>query len=139
MNNKASTNKVIAAIMFMVCLGATAAYFIDVEKPKQSDQSVENNLYYKRIGVSPVHEETPDLPKKSLYTIEISSTKKKLKAQKAIEELKKSGVEAYYTPFQRKGVVYFRVRAGVFPNEKTAAESLAELKSKNITGQVMRL
>ena len=77
--------------------------------------------------------------KKKLYTIEISATKEKTEAQTLIEELKAKGINSYYTTFQRLGVVYFRVRTGIYPKKKLAEKAKLQLESKEIKGYITQL
>ncbi len=140
-NIKLSNVKKLGAVMFLFALSIVTIQFLEVENtskvkkpPKPTDP-----VFYNEIGTSPINDHSQISQKKKLYTIEISATKEKTEAQTLIEELKAKGINSYYTTFQRLGVVYFRVRTGIYPKKKLAEKAKLLLESKEIKGYITQL
>jgi septal ring-binding cell division protein DamX len=95
-------------------------------------------LFYQTIGQAPDSNE-PSLPDdadtsdqaapgaKVSYTLELKVTSKRAEAEALIDELHDRGIEAYYTPLTRGGKVVYRVRRGIYSNQKEASQAAVEL------------
>lgn len=74
------------------------------------------------------------------YTLEIAVEPTREAAEAKVDALIRKGIQAYYTPVQIDGQLFFRVRRGVYENTLRAARAAAELKSqKNIDAKVIQL
>ncbi len=68
----------------------------------------------------------PSYPKKTVYTVQVASLKKKEDAQKMVTMLRKKGYPVYMVPAMVGGVVYYRVRVGEY---RSASEAM-KIKEK---------
>lgn len=74
------------------------------------------------------------------YTLEIKVANSKEEAEKTIDSLRGLGVEAYYTPLARQGKVVYRVRRGIFTNQKEATRAAVALKEeRKVAASVVKL
>jgi cell division septation protein DedD len=103
-------------------------------------------LFYKRLGTSPVvsdepaRKSGPGANSANGYTLEIRITETREEAEKLIDNLRESGVDAYYTPIAVRGRVQYRVRYGMF-TEQQAAESASKkiAQAHNVKNKVIKL
>lgn len=74
------------------------------------------------------------------FTLELKVATSKDEAEQFIDLLKEQGIEAYYTPLTRAGKVVYRVRRGIFTNEKVAVKAVTALKTQhNLDARVVKL
>jgi len=76
---------------------------------------------------------------KSSYTLELKVATSREEAEAAIEAYQKAGIEAYYTPLARGGKVVYRVRRGIYTNQKDANKAALALKDANVGEKVVKL
>lgn len=74
------------------------------------------------------------------YTIQLSETQDREKAQKIVQQLRKSDVEAFATPVYRGTDVVYYIRFGLFEGEKLARTALEEIKPQTtLQGKIVSL
>lgn len=97
-----------------------------ISQPSSPDRLIP--YFYKEIGTT-AKTDTPR--KKALppqqYTAQILITRSEDEAKKTVLSLSKQGIGAFYTPVNRKGEVIYRVRSGIYLDEKQAQAHSEEL------------
>jgi len=144
----------LAACFLGLVLGLTVWVFSDKIKnsieakfPAQMAESSLNSgpLFYTSIGHAPSNFRRPNLSKNRKsklrnFTLEISTSKTKMGANKALKKLSKKGIQAYYTPLSNQGHVIYRIRTGIFKTHDKAIAMSRKLRiSKNIKTRPIRL
>ena len=105
----------------------------------------EDPIFYDSIGDAPSPLPAPDPALRAeppaSYTIELGSTSDAKDADQRVKDLSRSGINAFYTPLHREGRPVFRIRVGLFENEKLAQAYVDELKQHHaaLEAQVSRL
>ena len=80
---------------------------------------------YTKLGTEVVESPTtPELIPTQQFTVEIAVLENKEKALELVQNLNSKGLVAYYTTYNSKGLVYFRVRHGVFTTVNDAQPAL---------------
>jgi cell division septation protein DedD len=101
-----------------------------VAKPVESAEKSE-----KPVLTTPVNRETEkSSPAKSEYSVQVAAYKSRADADKLVENLKARGYEARVDVSPD----WFRVRIGRYPSEHAAEMQLREMKSKQMSGFVVR-
>jgi len=110
-----------------------------VQNSHRSEGSAER-LFYTVIGQTPGDSEdkAPETMQVQ-YTLEISEAPSEREAIKIVWDLKKKGIEAFFTPLNRAGRVVYRVRNGIYGSESEAAEDQQRLAVKGLDGSINRL
>ncbi len=102
-------------------------------------------LFYNNIGKIPKNFRKPkkseiSILKQRPYTVEFAVTKSKDKADQLLTHLAKKGIHAYYTPVERGGMVYYRVRKGIFVSKKDAQSYAIKMKTASrLKTKIIRL
>lgn len=97
-------------------------------------------FFYKSIGNAPDAAPGPETaqattpPMRVTYTLELKVAATRDEAESMIDDLEARGIEAYYTPLSRQGQVVYRVRRGVFPDQKAAGRAAVALKEDHQIG-----
>jgi len=77
---------------------------------------------------------------KDSFTLEIKVASSREEAEHIIDDLHAQGVEAYYTPLTRSGRLVYRIRQGLFANQKDAdLAAIAVQKRYALTAKVVKL
>lgn len=139
---KTSKQKILIALAFVITLGLVGPVLIEYQAstPKPTVQTKPSSLPYKQIGTSPIApaEQQKKITQK-LYSIELASTKNKTAAESLVQELKKKGIDAFYSPFHKEGHVRFRVRTGLYRSSKVAKRYQNKIGKLNIKSKIVRL
>lgn len=105
-----------------------------------------DTLFYKRLGTSPVVSDEPASRSQNGqasaggFTLEIKITETRDDAEKLIDSLRDSGVDAYYTPIAVRGRVQYRVRYGIFSDQQAADSASKKIaQAHNIKNKVIKL
>lgn len=98
-------------------------------------------LSYESIGNYPQIDETATSTNQDHeFTLELGTCEDKTCIEKTLENLYKSGVDAFYTPTESEGKMIYRIRRGIFNSRQLAEKAQAALiKSKKINSKVMEL
>jgi cell division septation protein DedD len=101
-------------------------------------------LFYKSIGqTSPALEKKTPAAQTTFshkFTIELKVVNKREEAEALISKLEKQGIKAYFTPFNSRGRVFYRVRQGIYTTEASAQQFAAKLRTaQNLPVTVVRL
>jgi hypothetical protein len=106
-----------------------------VVKPK----SAALPTFYQQIGDAPKKSAPAPLAASS-YTLELFVEPTKEEAVNRIKWLENKGVTAYYTPLQKRGRTFYRVRAGIFGTEEEAVTAKDKIQAlASVKGEVGRL
>lgn len=134
----------IALLVFMGTISVvfSIAYTLKFKKSKTltpsspTAETTKGRVFYKSIGN--VQTETPTLGER--YAIELKVVTKQEEAVALLNTLKAQGIEAYYTPFQSRGRVFYRIRFGSFPSRNQAEDSALRIKTaQKLPTTVIRL
>lgn len=97
----------------------------------------EQVFFYEKLGLPrPDGSKEGNTPLQEQFVIEILLTKDRDQAQNAVDKLGNVGIDAFYTPLNRRGEVFYRVRAGVFGSRDQAEQSLEGLAKRGIKGKL---
>ncbi|MFW7380316.1 MAG: SPOR domain-containing protein [Oligoflexus sp.] len=89
--------------------------------------------FYQEIGTSRPQKNT--VPGASVapvrqYTIELGIVQDRARAEQAVRSLHDKGVEAFFTPINRRGQVIYRIRTGIFPQQEQAQTEANRLQTQ---------
>ncbi|MCX6108026.1 MAG: SPOR domain-containing protein [Proteobacteria bacterium] len=91
---------------------------------KAASSEAQAAFFYTSVGHAPatLHAKSGDAEQsgKDSFTLEIKVATERDEAERIIDGLHEQGVEAYYTPLARSGRVVYRIRQGLFANQKDA-------------------
>jgi cell division septation protein DedD len=74
------------------------------------------------------------------YAVEIKVVSEQSEAERMLTDLAKQGIQAYYTPFNSRGRVYFRIRTGAYPDRQAAEDSAQKMKiSQKLPATIVKL
>ena len=139
---KTSKRKILIAFAFVIGLGLVGPILIEYQSspPNPTVHTKPSPLPYKQIGTSPIApaQQQRNVTQK-LYSIELASTKNKTAAENLVQELKKKGVDAFYSPFHKEGRVRFRIRTGLYRSSKVAKRQQNKIEKLNIKSKIVRL
>lgn len=134
--------KLLMTLSGFFCLVTLTIYGFLAQNQGQKDRSPDPSLPpLFEVGFSPVQKQKP-LPEaaRAQFSLEWHHTQNQQEAIDMVHSLKKKGIDAFFTPFHQRGIVYYRVRSGVYADEQGAKESLSQLpKLPSLSAKVVRL
>jgi len=111
---------------------------------KDNGATADAAFFYTSVGHAPAafHRTTGEgstLGKDS-FTLEIQVASSREEAEHIIDGLHAQGVEAYYTPLARSGRLVYRIRQGLFANQKDADLAALDVQKRYaLTAKVVKL
>ena len=99
-------------------------------------------VFYTSVGgSSPTNDSaTPETRVSTRYTIELGTLSSQAEAETLLLQLKSKGIDGFYTPTRRGGVVLYHVRLGLFAHPDDAEQSLKKIALRTkMTGRVTKL
>lgn len=111
-----------------------------VTKVKTQEPPLAPVFPYTRLGTESPDpaQEAQQVPARQ-YTVEIAVLEQKDKATQLVRAFNDRGLKAYFTPYNYKGLVYFRVRLGVYGTEKDAQPALANARLLEPKAKITKL
>jgi cell division septation protein DedD len=117
----------------MLLTSLSSNKFMKLHQSDAGDQSAtagSEGLFYQHLGAAP--EEKPaylaaPFGDGEKFTLEFDVVTDRTEAINRVEALAAQGIQAFFTPYERKGQVYYRVRLGIFSNQSDALQHSREL------------
>ncbi|WDP92636.1 MAG: SPOR domain-containing protein [Desulfobacter sp.] len=72
------------------------------------------------------------------YTIQVAAFKAAEDAASEMARLQKKGIEVYRVKGEKKGVTWYRIRTGAYPDYKAAQDALETLKNAKVKGMIIK-
>lgn len=121
-------------VLFTAISGNKISMLIDrrhtseLAKQREADAA---KLFYNHLG-SAVDAEPPRIPAAPFgdgekFTLEVDVANDRNAAINEVEKLAAQGVQAFFTPYERKGQIYYRIRLGIFSSQSDALQHSREL------------
>ncbi len=140
-----------SSFVCLICIGVTGYIIVTNDSPKLKNlvtglKPKKNNVvFYKTVGDAPKRtveeglKKSASMPQKR-FTLELEVTNNQTKADIILDNLQERGIEAYYTPIQKAGKVYYHIRQGLFSDRLRASkEAKKVLNKRNIEAKIIAL
>lgn len=153
-NLKKKILKLLLALSLFICLVISGGWLAFHRTPNETKMVSQKRpaplqqdtpLFYRTIGekidgnlkgISTKSVSAPNVGSK--FTIEVLVTTQRDRATDIVKELKTMGVDAFYSAFNQKGTVFYKVRSGLFSTEMEANLHLKKISTKKYSGLKVR-